>query len=255
MKRTPVFLCFAALLTVCSLHAPGQGQDPDPKAIMQRSQDKINGKSSKGIMKMTIVRPGWSREVTMKTWSLEEDYYMIYILSPAREKGQVFLKRGNNMWNYLPSINRTMKIPSSMMSQSWMGSDFTNNDLMKMNSFVEDYDHSIVGEDTVSGYHCHILELLPKPSAPVVWGKVHVWVSVNGYYQMKFEFFDENMELVNREVCSNIKTMGDRKLPSKMVMTPADKEGNQTIIEVLEMEYNVDLSQEFFSRQKMKSVR
>ena len=142
-----------------------------------------------------------------------------------------------------------------MMSQSWMGSDFTNNDLMRMNSYVNDYNHKITGEEKVNGYDCYKIELTPKPDAPVVWGKVNMWVSKEGYYQMQFEFFDEDLEMVNKEVCSDIKQFGDRNLPSKMVMTPMDKPGNQTIIEILDMEYNVDLRQSFFSQQNMRQVR
>lgn len=232
-----------------------KSQDLTAKEIVQKSQDKVNGKSNKGTMKMTVIRPSWSREVEMKVWSLGEDYYMIYITAPARDKGQVFMKRQNDMWNWMPSINRMIKIPPSMMSQSWMGSDFTNNDLMRMNSYVEDYNHTIAGEENVNGYDCYKIELSPKPDAPVVWGKVNMYISKEGFYQMQFEFYDEDLELVNKEVCADIKQFGDRKLPSRMEMTPADKPGNKTIIEIIEMEYNVDIREGFFSQQNMRQVR
>ncbi len=228
----------------------------DATQIVQKSQDLVNGKSSKGNMKMTIVRSDWTREVTMKSWSLGGDYYMVYILSPARDKGQVFMKRNTDMWNWMPAINRMIKIPPSMMSQSWMGSDFTNNDLMKLNSYVVDYNHKILGDETIGGYDCYKIELLPKENAAVVWGKIILWVAKTEYYQMQFEFFDEDMKMVNKEICSDVIQMGDRKLPSKLVMTPLDKEGQKTIIEMIDVQFNVsDINESFFSQQNMKRVR
>ncbi len=253
MLKSGIILAITTMLAMTSYHI--HAQSLTPKEIVQKSQDKVNGKSNKGVMKMTVLRPSWSREVEMKVWSLGEDYYMIYITAPSRDKGQVFMKRHNDMWNWMPSINRMIKIPPSMMSQSWMGSDFTNNDLMRMNSYVNDYTHKITDEEDINGYSCYKIELNPKPDAPVVWGKVNIWISKEEYFQMQFEFFDEELELVNKEVCSNIKQFGDRKLPSKMKMTPMDKPGNQTIIEISDMEYDVNMPESFFSQQNMRQVR
>lgn len=223
--------------------------------IIQKATDKVNGKSSIGSMKMTVVRPSWSREVTMKSWSMGDEYYLILITEPVKDKGQTFLKRETDMWNWMPSISKMIKLPPSMMSQSWMGSDFTNDDLVKMNSYVNQYTHEIVGNEVLQGFECYILELIPKPDAPVVWGKVKVWISMVEFYQFKLEFYDEDDILVNRQVSSEIKQFNDRKLPAKMVMTPADEPGNQTIIEILDTEYNIDISESFFSQQNMKKIR
>jgi outer membrane lipoprotein-sorting protein len=235
----------------------GMTQTLTATEIVQRAQDKANGLSSQGTMKMTIVRPGWSREVTMKSWSLGTDFYMIYITSPARDAGQVFLKRYNDMWNWMPSINRMIKIPPSMMGQSWMGSDFTNDDLVKMNSMVNDYEHTIVGNETVEGYDCYIIQFIPKPDAAVVWGKILFWISKDDYYELKAEYYDEDNNLVNVMTASDIKFMGDRSLPSKMVMIPkdTDKQGNETQLEMTDMKFNVNLTEDFFSQQNMKTIR
>lgn len=230
-------------------------QDLTAIDIVQKSIDKVNGKSSIGTMKMTVVRPSWSREVTMKSWSMGDEYYLILITEPVKDKGQTFLKRQNDMWNWMPSISKMIKIPPSMMSQSWMGSDFTNDDLVKMNSYVNQYTHKILGTEVFQDLDCYILELIPKPDAPVVWGKVKVWISMEEFYQLKLEFFDEDDILVNRQVSSEIKQFNDRKLPAKMIMTPADEPGNQTIIEILDTEYNVDISESFFSQQNMRKIR
>ena len=225
--------------------------------IVKRAQDKVNGLSSQGMMKMSIVRPGWSREVTMKAWSLGTDFSMIYITSPAKDAGQVFLKRYNDMWNWMPSINRMIKIPPSMMGQSWMGSDFTNDDLVKMNSMVDDYEHHITGSEVVDGYDCYIIEFIPKPEAAVVWGKILVWISKKEYYELRSEYFDEDNVLTSSMTAGDIKKMGDRMLPSKMVMIPRDmeKEGYETRLEMMDTQFNIKIAEDFFSQQNMKVVR
>jgi outer membrane lipoprotein-sorting protein len=227
----------------------------DAKEIVQKANNLVMGKTSQGITTMTIERPGWDRTVSMKSWSKGNDYYLILITAPARDQGQVFLKRETDMWNWMPSISRMIKIPPSMMSQSWMGSDFTNDDLVKMNSIVEDYDHTILGEETVSDYDCYKIELMPKENAAVVWGKIIMWIAKDEYFELKMQYFDEDMMLVNTQLASNITQFGDRKLPAHLEMIPADKEGHKTILDTEEMKFNVDLPDSFFSQQNMKRIK
>jgi len=230
-------------------------QSQDAKEIVQKANDLVMGKTSQGVTTMTIERPGWTRTVSMKSWSNGTDYYMILITAPARDKGQVFLKRENDMWNWMPSISRMIKIPPSMMNQSWMGSDFTNDDLVKMNSIVEDYNHSILAEEEVGGFNCYKIELMPKEDAAVVWGKIILWIAKEDHYQMKAEYFDEDMVLINTMTGSEVTQFGDRKLPAHLEMVPADKEGNKTILHTDEMEFDVDLPASFFSQQNMKRIK
>ena len=252
MKTTTILLSLTLMLGIStSVHS----QEMTATEIIQKATDKVNGKSAIGSMKMTVVRPSWSREVTMKSWSMGDGYYLILITEPVKDKGQTFLKRQNDMWNWMPSISKMIKIPPSMMSQSWMGSDFTNDDLVKMNSYVNQYTHHILGEEVVEGLNCYKLELIPKPDAPVVWGKVLAWISKEEFYQLKLEFYDEDDVLINRQESSDIRQFSDRKLPAKMVMTPVDEPGNQTIIEIFDNEFNIDIDESFFSQQNMKKVR
>ena len=230
-------------------------QDLTAVEIVQKSIDLINGRTNQGETQMTIVRPKYERTIAMKSWSLGSDYFMIYITEPARDKGQVFMKRGKDMWNWMPSVSRMVKIPSSMMAQSWMGSDFTNDDLVKMNSLEKDYTQKILGEDEIGGLPCYKIELIPRPESPVVWGKVVIWIAKDHWYQMQTEFFDEDMKIVNRMESSEITQFGDRKLPAKMVMTPVNKKGQKTIIVTRKMEFDVDLDDDFFSQQNMKRIR
>ncbi len=151
------------------------------KEIIQKTDDKNRGLSSQGIMTMTVIRPDWTRTITMKTWSKSREYSLVLITAPARDKGQVFLKIKTEMWNWMPSIDKTIKIPPSMMLQSWMGSDFTNDDLVKESSIVVDYTHTLLGREKVRDIDCYKIGLTPLPDAPVVWGKVIMWITVSGF--------------------------------------------------------------------------
>ncbi len=248
MKRSYKFLL---LFSFFALTTFGQ----NATEIVRKANNLVMGKTSQGINRMIVVRPDWKREVEMKIWSKGNDYYLILITAPAREKGQVFLKRKNEMWNWIPSINRMIKLPPSMMSQSWMGSDFTNDDLLKEASIVTDYTHKIVGSDSIDGFDCYKIELTPKPDAAVVWGKIITWIAKKKYYQMKVEFYDETGDLINTQIGMNINKMGNRTLPTRMEMIPADKEGYKTIIELVDVKFDKNIPDRFFSLQNMKRVR
>ena len=225
------------------------------KNIVQKSLDKVNGLTSEAVMEMQIVRPKWSRTVTMKSWSKGSDYSMIYITAPASDKGQVFLKRKTEMWNWIPTINRMMKIPPSMMNQGWMGSDFTNDDLVKMNSLIRDYTHKILRKETISGLPCHLIQLTPLPDAPVVWGKIEMWVSEKEFFQMKAIYYDEDMQGVTEMTASDIKNVGNRTIPSKLEMIPLTKKNKKTIMIIKKQTFDIKLDDSFFSQQNMKRIK
>jgi len=230
-------------------------QDIDIKEIVRKSDEKFRGTSSTGSFSMTIQRPTWSRTISMKSWSLGTDYSLIYVTAPAKEKGQVFLKRKNEMWNWVPTIERMVKVPPSMMMQSWMGSDFTNDDLVRESSIVKDYTHKLLGEETIDNYPCYKVELIPLENAPVVWGKVLMWVSKQDFLWLKAEFYDEDGVLINTEILSDIKKMDDRVIPTRMEMIPADKKGQKTIMIFEDTKFNVPLKEDFFSIQNMKKIK
>jgi outer membrane lipoprotein-sorting protein len=230
-------------------------QELTAKEIIQKADDKTRGLSSQGTMTMTVIRPDWSRTITMKTWSKGREYSLVLITAPAKDKGQVFLKIKTEMWNWVPSIDKTIKIPPSMMLQSWMGSDFTNDDLVKQSSIVVDYTHKLLGRETVRGMECYKLELIPLPEASVVWGKIISWITVKGFDLWKSEYYDEDMILVNEENGFDIKKMGDRDIPTRMEMSPVNKKGNKTIFEINTIRFNIPIEESFFSQQNMKKVK
>jgi len=223
--------------------------------IIQKADNKSRGKSSQGTMTLTIVRPDWKRSLTFTSWTKGRDYSMIYISAPAKEKGQVFLKRGKEMWNWMPSIERLIKIPPSMMMQSWMGSDFTNDDLVKESSIIHDYTHKLIGEEMVRDQLCYKIELIPLPDAPVVWGKILTWVSKSGFDMWKAVYYDEEQQPVNTMNAYNLKQMGDRTILTTMEIIPANKKGNKTIMQVNSLVFDQPISDSFFSQQNMKKVR
>lgn len=228
----------------------------DANQILKNSEEKIQGiKSSYQEMIIKIVRPKWSKEMTMKGWSIGEDYFTSVVLSPAKEKGTVFLKRENEVWNYIPSIERTIKLPPSMMMQNWMGTDFTNDDLVQRSSITDDYTNTIIGNEIIDGLDCWIIELIPNEDAAVVWGKLVMWIDKRDYMQLKTQFFDEYDEMVSVMTGKTIKNFDGKKLPAIIEFVPLDKEGNKTIVERLVWKFDIDINERFFLPNYMKNLR
>jgi len=223
--------------------------------IVSKADDMFRGASNKSTMTMTIARPTWERTVTMKNWNKGDDYAMVYILSPAKDKGQVFLKRGNNLWNWVPSISRLIKMPPSMMSQGWMGSDVSNDDVMRQSSLVNDYTHSLQGREMLFFVECYKIQLIPKENADVVWGKIILWIGTADYLQYKVEYYDEDGYLVHTIWGKDVKEMGGRSITSRMEFVPAEDPGNKTVLVIDQIEFNVEIPDSFFSQQNMKRVR
>jgi hypothetical protein len=230
-------------------------ETPDATKIIREAEKKMQGNSNSAVMTMTIRRPEWSREIKMKSWSLGTEKSLILITSPPRDAGTAFLKREKEIWNWQPRIDRVIKLPPSMMMQSWMGSDFTNDDLVRESSIVEDYSHSYIKDTTIRNYEYYKIQLVPKPEAPVVWGKVDVFIEKNEYLQLLIKYYDEDDYLVNTMVLSEVKEMGGRIIPTLMEMIPADEPDHKTIIKYEEMSFDINMEDSFFSLQNMKRVK
>ena len=227
----------------------------DAREIVKKANDRMHGTHTYSEMSMTIVKREWTRTISLKAWSIEPDYAMMCVTEPARDKGSVTLKRKTEVWNWVPSIQRVIKIPPSMMLQSWMGSDFTNDDLIRQSSMVDDYTHSIVAQEIYEGAPCWKIQLIPKPEAGVVWGKLYLWISKAGYLELKTEYYDEDGNLAKSFLGSAIKTFDGRSLPSHWEMIPVNKQGEKTILDYHQMRFSMDLDPGFFSEQNMKRVR
>ncbi len=248
-KATTVSIFFT--MTFGAFFAHGQSA----REVVEKMDMKMRGEYSTQEMTMTIVRPSWKRSISMKSWSRGHKYAMILITAPAREKGQAFLKRDKEMWQWVPAIDRMIKIPPSMMGQSWMGSDFTNDDLVKESSVIYDYDHSFIGVETIDGRECHKIQLMPKEEAAVVWGKIILWITKKDFLELKAEFYDEDGSLINTQYMSDIKMLGGRLLPAHWEMVPEGEKGKKTIIQLEKADFDTPIPESFFSQQNMKRLR
>jgi outer membrane lipoprotein-sorting protein len=234
----------------------GQAQETSAKEIIQKANDQFNGeKTSISTMAMTIVRPSWERTIEFRNWTSGRDYALTLITAPASERGQTFLKRKNEMWNWNPTIDRLIKLPPSMMSQGWMGSDYTNDDILRESSVVNDYTHEITGEETLEGRVCYRIRMEAKEEAAVIWGHQIRWIDKKDFLFLKSEYYDEDGYLVRTEMGKDIKAMDGRLIPSRIELIPAEEEGNKTILEIREIEFNTPIDDQFFSQQNMKRVR
>ena len=227
----------------------------DAATIVRKADERVRGKTSVADMTITTVRPKWTRTMEIKAWTKGTDLALILVKAPAKDRGTAFLKRKKEVWNWLPTLERTIKLPPSMMSQSWMGTDFTNDDLVKESSIVEDYVHKMLGSEIVGDRDCHRIEMIPKPEAAVVWGKVLTWIDKKDYLQLRTEFYDEYGELAQTMVGSDLKMLGGKLLPGRIEMTPAGKKGQKTEIVYKLLEFDKPLADGFFTTENMTKVK
>jgi len=244
-------LAFAGVLFLFSPIVPAQNATD----IIRKMDENMRGEASYNEMTMTTVRPRYTREISLKSWSLGDEYSLIYVTAPSRDKGTGFLKRKNEMWNYVPSIDRTVKMPPSMMSQSWMGSDFTNDDLVRGISIVNDYTHTYLGAELFEGRESHLIELVPKPETPVVYDKVVYWVDKEYFLPVKVLNYDERGKLANTMYFRDIKEMGGRMIPAVMELIPENKPGHKTSVTTTSADFGVKLTPDFFSIQNLTTIK
>ncbi|MBN2301941.1 MAG: outer membrane lipoprotein-sorting protein [Lentisphaerae bacterium] len=226
--------------------------DLSPTEIIRRSDELLRGENSYSQMEMTISRPHWTRTVIMEGWSSGADNMFVRVLAPKKERGITFLKKGREAWNYIPAIDRVIKLPPSMMLQSWMGSDFTNDDVVRADSMVEDYTHRLLDKPIVEGAPCWTIEAIPKPDAPVVWGKVVFTVRQSNYVPIRVDFFDEDSCLVKFYVTSRIRKIEGRELATEFTMHDALKDEHKTSIVYNSITFKPELKPDTFSLKNLK---
>lgn len=241
---------FTSLLFFSNISSPAQSA----KEIVQKADEKMRGNTSQTELTIKIIRPSWSRSMNVKAWMKGTDLSMILIQSPARDKGIVFLKRKKEVWNWMPALERVIKLPPSMMSQSWMGTDFTNDDLVKESSAVKDYEHSITGDTVIDSRNCYIITMIPQPKAAVVWSKLIVCIDKKDYLELHTRFYDEDGKIINTMNAYDIKLMDGRLIPTRFEMIPADKPKQKTEMIYRSVLFNQPLEEEFFTTEKMKVV-
>jgi len=222
----------------------------DAESIVKRMDDLMRGKTSYSKLTMTVTTKRSERKMTMEGWSEGSDKSFIKILYPKKDYGITFLKIDDAMWQYVPKIEKTIKIPPSMMLQSWMGSDFTNDDMVKESSIVHDYDKKIIAEDA----KIWTIEMIPRPDAAVVWGKIVMQISKQYEMPLKVEYFDEDDVLERELFYKEYKKLNDRYYPYLWSMFPKSEEklGHETRMEVETMQFDIPVEKAMFTKRALQ---
>jgi outer membrane lipoprotein-sorting protein len=251
MKPHPYILLPVFVILMLPLDSVPQ-RNQDARAILQKIDELYRSDSNQARFEMEIVTPHWQRTLKINLWSRGMEKTFLRILEPKKERGIATLRIGNEMWNYLPRTNKVIKIPPSMMMGSWMGSDFTNDDLVKEYTFVKDYDFEFTDIGNPEANRIYI-RCVPKKDRPIVWGHILIAVRENDSLPVWQKYFDEKGNLVREMTYRDIRTFGSRTIPSVMELVPAAKEGNRTIVRYLEARFDIDIPDEIFSLRNLHS--
>ena len=251
MKK--IILLWGAVLVLLS--SPAWAGEPSAGTVIAKAWDYMRGETSFSVITMTVHRADWERTSVIKAWTRGRKDSIFQITAPKKDKGNGTLKIGRDMWTYNPKINRVVKLPPSMMSQSWMGSDFSNNDLSRADSILNDYTHEITGTQTKDGINVYEIKAVPKPDAPVIWGMQKLKIREDGIL-LEQAFYDEDMETVKVMTATDIKEMGGRRFPAKWTMRAmdADSKEDYTLLEYNELQFDVPVQDRLFSVNALKKT-
>jgi hypothetical protein len=247
-----VMAAFGTVLAA-SVAVPAAAQTPEQ--IVRHVDDLLRGESSRGRVTMEVVTQRWTRSMEMEMWSLGRDYSLVRVLAPARDAGTATLKVDRDIWNYLPRVDRTIKVPGAGMGGSWMGSHFTYDDLVRESSLVDDYNVRLGFEGARSGEEIWGFQLTPRPEAPVVWSRVELEVRKRDRMPLRSRYFDDRDQLARTMEFSGFRTMGGRLVPTELAMRPADRPNERTTLRYARLEFDVGLQPAFFSLQRLREAR
>lgn len=225
------------------------------KELIQHIDSLWRGETSKATMTMTVKTLRYKRSMTMEAWSRGKEYSLVTIRAPIKDKGIATLKVKDNIWNYLPKINRVTKVPSSMMSGSWMGSHFSNDDLVKESTFEDDYASSISFQGKRGGVSIYELTSIPKPDAAVVWGKVVMEIAQQTLAPIRALYYDEEGILIRTMAFDQPQQIGKLTVPMRLTLQPEDKPEESTVIVYKEIVLDIPLDSNFFSLQNLQRRR
>ncbi|MFP4370378.1 MAG: outer membrane lipoprotein-sorting protein [Candidatus Kapaibacterium sp.] len=245
-------LLLLAALILPLLYAPATSQQPTAEEIIESSENSIKGETSRGIFRINIIRTDYTRSMKMEAWWKGNEKALIIVNEPARDKGNKTLKIGGEMWNYLANTETTIIIPTSMMLQSWMGSDLTNDDIVRESKLTRDYHISMAGSETIGGAECWKIKLTPKEDAPVVWGKLHYWVRKQDKLPAKVNYYNEDGDLVRTFQFSDYKVMDKRKIPAKWTIMDKKNPGEKTEFIYENVQFNINIPAQKFSFRELE---
>ena len=235
-------------------HLPAQAQDVSARDLIQRTMDHYRGQTSYSVMTMTINRPTWQRSMTMRGWTAGDKETLVRVTQPRKDSGNGTLSVDGNMWTYTPKINRVIKVPSSMMSQNWMGSDFSNKDISKNTDIIDQYDHSLVETIDQDGFKVYVIQSIPHEEAAVVWGR-EVFHIRDDWVLLEQQFWDQDDELVKTLRALEVTQLSGRAVASVMRMTQEREADEWTELHTLEIEFDVDLPANVFTLSNLRNPR
>jgi len=248
--RTRTLILLISLL----LGASAMADDRDATTIVKDAMDHWRGLSSDTVMTMIIHRPDWERTMTMRGWTKGDDRSLVRVLEPSKDRGNGTLTDDNSMWSYSPKVNRVIKIPSSMMGQSWMGSDFSNKDIARADDIVDQYDHSILSSDEIDGITIFEIESIPHEDAAVVWGREVLSIR-DDHVVTTHKFYDQDGELVKTLTSLEIGEMGGRVIAKRQRMSKVETPDEWTEIQVVSVDYEVELKDSLFTLSNLRNPR
>ena len=242
------------LLILLVISAPGIAEERDAKTIVRDAIDHWRGISSYTEMTMIIHRPDWERSMTMRAWTKGDDHSLVRVVEPKKDRGNGTLTDDKSMWSYSPKINRVIKIPSSMMGQSWMGSDFSNKDIARADEIIDEYEHTLLGTEDLDGIVVYEIEAIPHEDAAVVWGSEVLRIRED-HVVFEHSFFDQDGELVKSLQTMEITDMGGRTIANRQRMSKTDKPDEWTEIQVIDVDYDVELKDSLFTLSNLRNPR
>jgi outer membrane lipoprotein-sorting protein len=220
--------------------------------LIHKTEQNLRANTEQGVVTMTVRTPDWQRTLVMDYWAVNPDKTFIRVTAPAKEAGTSTLRLRSNMWNYLPSVERVIKIPPSLMLQPWMGSDFSNDDLVRESSLEKDYTHRLDGEVSEAGALCYRVVSTPKPNAPVVWGHLVILVGKSDALPRKEEFYDDKGVLQKVLTFEDIRRMGGRTYPTRWKMVSVNKPGHETELLYSKLEFNRRIPNSVFTQENLQ---
>ncbi len=226
----------------------------DATAIVRDAVNHWRGVSSYSEMTMVIHRPEWGRRMTMRAWTKGDDQSLVRVIEPRKDRGNGTLTNGDNMWSFSPKVNRVIKIPSSMMGQSWLGSDFSNKDIARADEIIDQYDHSLLGVDDVDGITVYEIESIPHEEAAIVWGREVLRIRED-HVVLEHSFYDQDGELVKSLRSLEFGVMGGRTVALRQRMSKADVPEEWTEIQIASVEYEIDIRDSLFTLSNLRNPR
>ena len=247
-------LSIIAALFLAGIACHAAETSPDAEAIVRAAVDHWRGLSSYSEMSMLIHRPDWERSMTMQAWTKGDEKSLVRVIEPKKDRGNGTLTDDNDMWTFSPKVNRVIKIPSSMMGQSWMGSDFSNKDVARADDIIDQYDHTLLGTEEVDGMTVYEIRSIPHEHAAVVWGREELRIR-DDHVVLEHRFYDQDGELVKALRTLDIEEMGGRTIASRQRMVKEDEPEEWTEIEVLSVEYEIDIRDSVFTLSNLRNPR